>query len=109
MGPVELTGSSRLLKISYSASLGVHARVRPAASSVKGEGAIKLALRVAAAAHRSAGWDLLKVDMLGAEARLSMASPTLVEPGRISGFLERSDTFLSRNESTIDRLLGLEQ
>ena len=80
-----------------------------ATPSVKGEGEIKLALRVAAAARRSAGRGLLKVDMLDAEPRLSMAYPAPVEPCRISGFLGRSGTFLSGYESTIGRLLGLEQ
>lgn len=109
MGPFELASRSRLLEVSCSSRLGVHAKVRLAMPSEKGEGAIRLALRVASVARRNAGWDLLKVDMLDAEARLSMARPVPVEPGCISGFLERSDTFLSRHESTIGHLLGLEQ
>lgn len=109
MGPVGLAGRSRLLEVSCSSNLGVHAKVRLAMPSAGGDDAIRLALRAAAVARRNAGWDLLKVDMLDAEARLSMACPVPAEPGCISGFLERADTFLSRHESTIGRLLGLEQ
>lgn len=109
MGPVGLAGRSRLLEVSCSTSLGVHARVRLAMPSATGDDAIRLALRAAAVARRNAGWGLLKVDMLDAEARLSMTCPVPVEPGCISGFLERSGTFLSKHESTIGRLIGLEQ